>query len=288
MTVGCQGTGKREVSVARYGRRMGIRSTNRLRVQRMCARDHTPWSSADVLGMEASAGTVPSDRGEVEGARARSDVISVDILDSSPVFLRGLTQTLSDDGIRVVRARTSPTEHGSWTGRADVFMVDPMSVPVGLAAYIGARSGAALIVVGARPSDDVATTFLRAGAGGVVSKQDPADTLVAAVREVAAGRVVGVPGGERGEAGESRQHEEPGLSSREEQVLQQIARGLTHGQIAVRLGISRYTVDTYIRRIRAKLGVGNKAELTRAAILRTYDGGYHALADARAAPRLDP
>ena len=221
-------------------------------------------------------------------------MISVDILDSSPVFLRGLTQTLSDDGIRVVRARTSPTEHGSWTGRADVFMVDPMSVPVGLSAYIGARSGAALIVVGARPSDDLATTFLRAGAGGVVSKQDPADTLVAAVREVAAGRVVGVPGGEhgqggeRGEVGESRQHEEPGLSSREEQVLQQIARGLTHGQIAVRLGISRYTVDTYIRRIRAKLGVGNKAELTRAAILRTYDGGYHALADARAAPRLDP
>ena len=57
------------------------------------------------------------------------------------------------------------------------------------------------------------------------------------------------------------------LSEREEQVLRQIARGLTHGQIATRLGISPHTVDTYVKRIRAKLEVGNKAELTRAALL---------------------
>jgi DNA-binding NarL/FixJ family response regulator len=57
------------------------------------------------------------------------------------------------------------------------------------------------------------------------------------------------------------------LSEREDQVLGQIAHGLTHGQIATRLGISPHTVDTYVKRIRAKLGVGNKAELTRAALL---------------------
>jgi DNA-binding CsgD family transcriptional regulator len=57
------------------------------------------------------------------------------------------------------------------------------------------------------------------------------------------------------------------LSEREGQVLRQISRGLTHGQIATRLGISPHTVDTYVKRIRAKLGAGNKAELTRAALL---------------------
>jgi len=41
---------------------------------------------------------------------------------------------------------------------------------------------------------------------------------------------------------------------------------LTHGQIATQLGISPHTVDTYVKRIRAKLGVGNKAELTRVAL----------------------
>jgi Bacterial regulatory proteins, luxR family len=40
-----------------------------------------------------------------------------------------------------------------------------------------------------------------------------------------------------------------------------------HGQITTRLGISPHTVDTYVKRIRAKLGAGNKAELTRLALL---------------------
>ena len=63
------------------------------------------------------------------------------------------------------------------------------------------------------------------------------------------------------------------LSEREEQVLRQIAHGLTHGQIATRLGISPHTVDTYVKRIRAKLGVGNKAELTRVALLGHIGSG---------------
>ena len=57
-------------------------------------------------------------------------------------------------------------------------------------------------------------------------------------------------------------------------MLRQISRGLTHGQIATRLGISPHTVDTYVKRIRAKLGVGNKAELTRVALAgRLVSGG---------------
>jgi DNA-binding CsgD family transcriptional regulator len=56
------------------------------------------------------------------------------------------------------------------------------------------------------------------------------------------------------------------LSARESTALKWIATGLTHSQIGRRMGISRHTVDTYIKRIRAKLGLGNKAELTRAAV----------------------
>jgi DNA-binding CsgD family transcriptional regulator len=56
------------------------------------------------------------------------------------------------------------------------------------------------------------------------------------------------------------------LSGREATVLRFVARGLTHEQIGRRMGISRHTVDTYVKRVRAKLGVGNKAELTRAAL----------------------
>jgi DNA-binding CsgD family transcriptional regulator len=55
------------------------------------------------------------------------------------------------------------------------------------------------------------------------------------------------------------------LSRREQQVLTFIADGLTHAQTARSLGISRHTVDTHVKRIKGKLGVGTKAELTRAA-----------------------
>ncbi|MEW9552458.1 LuxR family transcriptional regulator [Nonomuraea sp. NPDC050783] len=59
----------------------------------------------------------------------------------------------------------------------------------------------------------------------------------------------------------------PDLSGRENEVLQRVADGLTQQQIAQSMGISRHTVDTYLRRVRTKLGLGNKAELTRTAVL---------------------
>ncbi|GGQ08173.1 hypothetical protein GCM10010266_34320 [Streptomyces griseomycini] len=56
------------------------------------------------------------------------------------------------------------------------------------------------------------------------------------------------------------------LSQREQEVLQFIASGLTHDQVARQVGISRHTVDTYVKRVRTKFGVRNKAELTRVAL----------------------
>jgi DNA-binding NarL/FixJ family response regulator len=58
----------------------------------------------------------------------------------------------------------------------------------------------------------------------------------------------------------------PELSAREAEALGWIARGFTHAQTAQRMGISASTVDSYVERIRRKLGLGNKAELTAKAI----------------------
>lgn len=57
----------------------------------------------------------------------------------------------------------------------------------------------------------------------------------------------------------------PTLSPRERQVVAYIANGFTHDQTACRVGLSKHTVDTYVKRVRAKLNVGNKAELARMA-----------------------
>lgn len=58
------------------------------------------------------------------------------------------------------------------------------------------------------------------------------------------------------------------LSPRERQVLDFIAAGLTHAQAARRLGISQHTVDPHVKRIRSKLGVGNKTDMVRLALAR--------------------
>jgi DNA-binding CsgD family transcriptional regulator len=56
------------------------------------------------------------------------------------------------------------------------------------------------------------------------------------------------------------------LSPRERQTLRFLASGCTYVQAANRMGISAYTVDTYVRRIRAKSGAESFADLVRMAI----------------------
>jgi DNA-binding CsgD family transcriptional regulator len=56
------------------------------------------------------------------------------------------------------------------------------------------------------------------------------------------------------------------LSPREREVLEHVSNGLTYGQIAHRMGVSHYTVDTYLHRIRVKTGATSTAQLTRLAM----------------------
>jgi len=50
------------------------------------------------------------------------------------------------------------------------------------------------------------------------------------------------------------------LSQREQEVLAGITRGFTYEEIAQRMGITRHTVQTFVRRIYAKLEVSSKIE----------------------------
>ncbi|MFJ4653258.1 LuxR C-terminal-related transcriptional regulator [Nocardia sp. NPDC088792] len=180
----------------------------------------------------------------------------------------GLRQTLSAAGIKVVAVRATPDEHPFWL--ADTALIDAavLSATGDLSPITEAAKSAAVLVLDEEGAvaDEL---YLRAGATGVIGKSEPGENIVRAVRLVSSGAAT------RTEAPpplpEPVHTDGRRLSARESQVLRQIAHGLTHAQIAVRLGISPHTVDTYVRRIRAKLGVGNKAELTRAALLGRLD-----------------
>ncbi len=110
---------------------------------------------------------------------------------------------------------------------------------------------------------------VRAGAYGCVTRQSSHRTVACALSVVAAGgfylceQLVHRFQRELNRPPRADPH---GLAPREIETLQWIARGLTHGQIATRMGLSQATVNTYAKRIRGKLKVNNKAELTRIAI----------------------
>jgi len=53
----------------------------------------------------------------------------------------------------------------------------------------------------------------------------------------------------------------PTLSPREMQIARLVARGATNRSIASTLDISSWTVSTHLRRVFAKLGVSNRAEM---------------------------
>ncbi|MFF2997453.1 LuxR C-terminal-related transcriptional regulator [Streptomyces sp. NPDC057950] len=71
------------------------------------------------------------------------------------------------------------------------------------------------------------------------------------------------------------------LSPREREVLGHLVEGCTHDQAARRIGISQHTVDTYVKRIRSKLGAHNKAQLVRAALTTSRSESAHPESRAR-------
>ena len=60
----------------------------------------------------------------------------------------------------------------------------------------------------------------------------------------------------------------PRLSSREQEVLELLARGFRTGEIAAALGITAHTVTTYVRQLYRKLEVGSRGEAVFQAVSR--------------------
>ena len=106
---------------------------------------------------------------------------------------------------------------------------------------------------------------LSVGATGYLLKQTPRGELTAAIRELHAG---GSPMSTNiaRKVVQSFHHRptpaggEVELSAREEQVLDELVRGLLYKEIADVLGISMGTLHTYIRRIYEKLHVHSRAQ----------------------------
>lgn len=120
--------------------------------------------------------------------------------------------------------------------------------------------------------DDDAHLFpaLHAGAQGYVLKDQTPEALAAMLGGIAAGQPPLSPSIAR----RLLRHFQPAapaenaLTARETEVLRLIAKGMSIGESADLLGLSRHTVAGYLKDIYRKLAVGSRAEATLEAMRR--------------------
>jgi DNA-binding NarL/FixJ family response regulator len=115
---------------------------------------------------------------------------------------------------------------------------------------------------------------LQVRARGYLTKREPPETVVAAIREVASGgayfseevrsRIVVDSGGAR--LGDDSKSVATTMTTREVEVLRYIARGLSKKEIATIMHISPKTVDKHSTNLMTKLNIHDRVALARYAI----------------------
>jgi len=112
---------------------------------------------------------------------------------------------------------------------------------------------------------------LRAGARGYISKQEPSEQILSAIRQVLLGQTYLSPQMTAKivrtfSSGPTQLAGIAGLTDRELEVFELIGRGQTTRQIGIRLNLGSSTVETYRARIKQKLNLENATQLSHEAV----------------------
>lgn len=160
------------------------------------------------------------------------------------------------------------------SGRFDLLLLD-MSMPGLCGEELIARIHAdypalPILVLSMHNEVQVVQRALRAGARGYLTKDRDPESLLAAIRSVAAGErfidplVAQQMALEASGFGQRANHD--CLTDRELQVLRLIARGMSGNRIAAELAISNKTVSTHKTNMMQKMGFASGADIIRYAI----------------------
>ena len=137
----------------------------------------------------------------------------------------------------------------------------------------------AVVVLTSATDDQHLIRAMRAGATSYLLKTAPADDVIAAVRDAAAGTASLSPELLTRLTQALRRPPPPDplqpLSPRERDVLRLIARGHSNRQIARDLSIGEQTVKTHVRSILAKLGLQDRVQAAIFALRHQADGEEH-------------
>ena len=208
---------------------------------------------------------------------------TVAIVDDQPVRRSGMERLIQRDPTLSLDASVGYVDElAGFSTRCDVVVVDFPRTD-GTSASLIARLAAMTRPVVISDWDESPSLLgaIRAGAYACLSRHTDEASVATALRVVAGGGFylcdelrrrlhIELTGASRDESAR--------LAPREVETLRWIAGGFTQAQIATRMGLSQATINTYAKRIRAKLNATNKADLTRMAIQMGYvDDGVAAL-----------
>jgi DNA-binding NarL/FixJ family response regulator len=203
--------------------------------------------------------------------------ISVLIVDDHPVVRRGLRVLLEvQDGLEVAgEAGDGEAALALAAGREpDVILLDlklPGMDGAAVLRELAARGSASRVLVLTSATDPAfAGLALREGAAGVLYKDVDPDALVRAIRAVHDGHLLLAPGAAgplvRSAARDAGALGLESLTSRERQVLAELARGRSNREIARALGVAEKTVKTHVSSVLAKLGVQDRTQAALVAV----------------------
>jgi DNA-binding NarL/FixJ family response regulator len=208
--------------------------------------------------------------------------ITVVIVDDHPVVrggLRALIESLG--GFRVVgeAGDGEAAVREVQLERPDVVVMDVMMPGVdGVEAtrrIVASTPGTAVLVLSMSENDDVVFGAMRAGARGYLLKGAEQQEIDRALRAVVAGEAIFGPGvaarvlGHFGTPALPAAPPLPGLTPREREVLEMLARGRRNAAIAAELGVAAKTVANHLSSVFVKLQVTDRSE----AIVKARDLG---------------
>ena len=202
-----------------------------------------------------------------------TETLTLVMVDDHPVVRGGLKVLLeAEPDFRVVGEASNGAEAIDIVLdlRPDVVLMD-LQMP-GVGGVAATRSildrwpEARILVLTTYETDEAIVTAVEAGASGYLLKDATTDVLVDAVRRAAAGEVVLAPPVARRLVERVRQPDAMALSTRELEVLREVARGGSNSSIAHTLHISQATVKTHLLHIYDKLAVNDRA----AAVSKAY------------------
>jgi two-component system response regulator NreC len=206
---------------------------------------------------------------------AKKQIIKVLVADDHPVVRKGLQTFLSRQGHLRIVGEAADGDDALRKARAlspDVVLMD-ISMPGmnGLAVTEVLRKEAPemkVLVLSVHTNKDYIFRVIQAGAHGYVSKEAPPEELLRAIESVAAGEPhfsEDIARAALNEFVSSGGKKEPfaQLTSREREVLVQIAEGKSNKEIADRLGIGVRTIETGAHHAPAEHPFGGRADQVR-------------------------